>query len=85
MMGKAQKTSIGKHNRLSSEMTLRKQIQLLLIFHKYVYIVAVCSMQEIEPQKQPFISNTGMQQWNNGVMQLTSKHWLSKYTSAQVQ
>jgi hypothetical protein len=38
MMDKALKTSIDKHNKPSSELTLRKQIQLLLIFHKYVFI-----------------------------------------------
>jgi hypothetical protein len=38
-----------------------------------------------EPQKQPFLSNTRMQEWNNGVMQPASRQRLGKHTSAQVQ
>jgi hypothetical protein len=36
-----------------------------------------------EPQKQPFISNTSMQKWKNGVMQPSSRQRLGKRNSAQ--
>jgi hypothetical protein len=39
----------------------------------------------VEPQKQPFLSNIRMQQWNNGVLQPASRQRLSKHTSAQAQ
>jgi hypothetical protein len=37
----------------------------------------------VEPQKQPLLSNTRMQQKNNGVMQTASRQRLCKHTSAQ--
>jgi hypothetical protein len=38
-----------------------------------------------EQQKQPFLSNTRTQKWNNGVMQPASRQRLGKHTSAQAQ
>jgi hypothetical protein len=50
------------------------------------YIVAyLLHARTAEPQKQPFLSNTCMQQWNKGIMQPASRQWLSKHTSAQAQ
>jgi hypothetical protein len=39
----------------------------------------------VEPQKQPFLSNTCTQQSNNGVTQPASKQRLIKHTSAKAQ
>jgi hypothetical protein len=36
----------------------------------------------VEPQKQPLLSNTRTQQWNNGVMQPASRQRLGKHTGA---
>jgi hypothetical protein len=36
----------------------------------------------VEPQKQPLLSNTCMQQQNNGVMQPVSRQQLGKHTYA---
>jgi hypothetical protein len=39
----------------------------------------------VEPQKEPFLSNTRMQQRNKGFMQSASRQRLGKHISAQAQ
>jgi hypothetical protein len=50
-----------------------------------IIVAYLLHARTVEPQKQMFLSNTRMQQWNNGVMQPTSRQWLGKHTSAQAQ
>jgi hypothetical protein len=59
---------------------VQKTEDCMLAKHIVAYLLHA---RTVEPQKQPFISNTRTQQWNNGIMQPASRYRLAKHTSAQ--
>jgi hypothetical protein len=54
--------------------------------YRCIYTLAyLLHARTVEPPKQLFLSNTRKQQWNNGVMQPSSRQRLGKHISAHAQ
>jgi hypothetical protein len=85
--GQGSKSVLSKHEGVLSTRS-RPWVSSMVndISRDIVYIVAyLLHARTVEPQKQSFLSNTHMQQWNNEVMQPDSRQRLGKHSSAQAQ
>jgi hypothetical protein len=67
------------YNKTRNVMTL--QLLSNSLSFSYATVAYLLHASTVEPEKQPLLSNTRTQQYNNGIMQPVSEQWLGKHVS----